>query len=125
MVFTCFLLLIWSCNENTTKKKGPCQIVDFAIPTDHRVKLKESGKRDKYQDLARELKELGNMKVIAIPIVIAALSIVIKGLVQGLKDNGNERTNEDHPNYSIVEISQNTKSPGDLLSLRLQRKTIS
>ena len=32
----------------------------------------------------------------------------------------------DHSNYSIVEISQNIKkSPGDLLSLRLQWKTIS
>ena len=28
---------------------------------------------------------------------------------------GNKRTSEDHPNYSIVEIGQNTtKSPGDL-----------
>ena len=39
------------------KKKRTCQIVNFAIPTDHRVKLKESEKRDKYLDLARELKK--------------------------------------------------------------------
>ena len=39
---------------------------------------------------------------------------------------GNKRTSGDHQNYSIVEIGQNTeKSPGDLLSLRLQLKTIS
>ena len=37
---------------------------------------------------------------------------------------GNKRMSRDHPNYSIVEISQNTeKCPGDLLSLKLQRKT--
>ena len=39
------------------KKKRTCQIVDFAIPADHKVKLKESEKIDKYLDLARELKK--------------------------------------------------------------------
>ena len=28
--------------------------MDFAIPADHKVKLKESEKNDKYLDLARE-----------------------------------------------------------------------
>ena len=38
---------------------------------------------------------------------------------------GNKRASGDHPNYCIIEIGQNTeKSPGDLLSLRLQWKTI-
>ena len=38
-------------------------IMDFAIPADHRVKLKKkSKKRNKYLDLARELKKkLWNM----------------------------------------------------------------
>ena len=31
--------------------------MDFAVPADHRVKLKESKKKDKYLDLARELKK--------------------------------------------------------------------
>ena len=31
--------------------------MDFAVPADHRVKLKESEKRDMYLDLARELKK--------------------------------------------------------------------
>ena len=43
-------------------------------------------KRDKYLDLARELKKLLNMKVTIIPIVIGALGTVTKGLVQGLED---------------------------------------
>ena len=34
-----------------------CQIVDFAVPADHRVKFKESEKKDKYFDLAWELKK--------------------------------------------------------------------
>ena len=31
--------------------------MDFAVPADHRVKLKESEKKDKYLDLTRELKK--------------------------------------------------------------------
>ena len=36
-----------------------CKIVDFNIPADYRIKLKESEKKDKYFDLARELKNYG------------------------------------------------------------------
>ena len=32
-------------------------IVDFAVPANHRIKLKECEKKDKYLDLARELKK--------------------------------------------------------------------
>ena len=39
------------------KKKKIYKIVDFAVPADHRIKLKECEKRDKYLDLARELKK--------------------------------------------------------------------
>ena len=38
------------------KKKRTCIIVDFAVPADHRIKLKESEKKDKYPDIAREFK---------------------------------------------------------------------
>ena len=40
-------------------QKRTCKTVDFAVPPDHRVKLKESEKEDKYLDLARELKNYG------------------------------------------------------------------
>ena len=53
--------------------------MDFIIPADHRVKLKEREKRDKYQDLTRELKKLWNMKVTVIQIVIGAFGTVTKG----------------------------------------------
>ena len=39
------------------KKKRICKIVDFAVPADHRIKLKECEKKDKYLDLAKELKK--------------------------------------------------------------------
>ena len=45
-------------NETRKKKKRTCRKVDFAVSADHKVKLKESEKRDKYLDLARELKKL-------------------------------------------------------------------
>ena len=66
------------------KKKRICKIVDFAVPADHRIKLKECEKKDKYVDLARELKKLWNMKVTILPIVIGAFGTVIKGLLKGL-----------------------------------------
>ena len=68
------------------KEKGTSRIVDFALPADHKVKLKESEKRGKYQDLAKELKEnLWNMKVTVILIVIGALGAVTNGLIKGLE----------------------------------------
>ena len=68
------------------KKKGICKIVDFAVPADHKINLKESEKKDKYLDLARELKKLWNMKVTIVPIVIGALGTITKGLLKGLED---------------------------------------
>ena len=47
--------------------------MNFAVQADHKVKLKENEKRDKYLDLARELENLRNKKVTLIPIVIGAL----------------------------------------------------
>ena len=68
------------------QKKRTCKIVDFAVPADHRVKLEKNEKKDKYHDLARELKKLRNMKVKIIPIVIGAFGAVTKGLLKGLND---------------------------------------
>ena len=49
-------LVIFNKKEKKRKEKA-YQIMDFAVPADHRVELKESKKRDKYLDLARELKK--------------------------------------------------------------------
>ena len=68
------------------KKKRICKIVDFAIPTDHRIKLKECEKKDKYLELVRELKKLRNIKVMIVPIVIGAFGTITKGLTKGLED---------------------------------------
>ena len=68
------------------KKKRTCKIVDFAVPADHRIKLKECEKKDKDLDLARELKKLWNMQVTNVPIVIGAFGTVTKGLQKRLED---------------------------------------
>ena len=68
------------------KKMRICKIVDFAVPADQRINLKESEKKDKYHGLAREIKNLWNMKVTIVPIVIGALGTVTKGLLKGLED---------------------------------------
>ncbi len=67
-------------------KKRTCKIVDFAVPADHRIKLKECEKKYKYLDLAMELKTLWNMQVTIIPFVIGAFGTVTKGLLKGLED---------------------------------------
>ena len=61
-------------------------MVDFAVPADYRIKLKECEKKNKYLDLARELKKLWNLKVTIIPIVIGALGTVTERLIKELGD---------------------------------------
>ena len=81
--------------NNQKKKKIICKTVDFAVPADHRIKLKECEKKDKYLDLARKLTKLWNMKVTIVPLVIGALGTVTKGLLKDLKafeGSGGEET---------------------------------
>ena len=49
-------------------------------------KNKRKQKRDKYVDLARELRKLWYMKVMVIPVVISALGTIPTGLVKGQED---------------------------------------
>ena len=111
------------CNKST--KKRTCQILDFAVLADHRVKLKKNEKTDKYLDLARDLKKLWNMKVTRIKIVINALSAVTEGLIKGSGGLGNKRMSGDHTNYCIIELGQNTeKSLGDLRKLAVTKSLV-
>ena len=105
---------------NNQQKKRIYKIIDFAVPADHKLKLKECGLRDKYLDLTRELKKLWNMKVKIIPLVIGAIGKVAKGLIHGLEDTIETST-----------LLRTTRIPrrvleiwGDLLSLKFQWKTI-
>ena len=97
--------------------------MDFAVPVDHRVKWKESEKKDKYVDLARELKKLWNMKVTFIPIVIGA--IATDGIVKGLGDLEIKGRVNTIQTTALLRSARILETWSDLLSLKLQRKTIS
>ena len=107
------------------QKKRICKIVDFAVSADHRLNLKECEKKDKYLDLARELKKPWNMKVTILLIVIGALSTITKGLFKRPGGLGILRTGRDYPKDSIAENSQNPEtSPGDLRRLAVTQTPV-
>ena len=105
-----------------------CKIVDFAVSADHRINLKESKKKDKYLDLARDIKKLWNMKVTIVPIVIGALDTVTKGLLKSLGDleiGGRVETIQTTALLRTARILRRVlETWGDLLSPKLQWKTI-
>ena len=96
----------------------------FAVPSDYRIKLKESEKKDEYLDLARELKKPGNMTVTIIPIVIGVFVSFTKGLLKGLEDlkiRGRVETIEVTTLLRTDRILRKVlETWGDLLSLKLQ-----
>ena len=106
------------------KKERICKIVEFAVPADHRINLKESKKKDKYLDLARELKKLWNMKVTIVPFVIGVLGTVTKGLIKGLEDLGVGGRVETIQTTALLRTARILRrvleTLGDLLSLKLQ-----
>ena len=107
-----------------------CRIVDFTVPTNHREKINENEKRDKYLDLAREIKKkLWNKKVTVIPIIIGALGTIPKTLVKGLEELKIGGWAETIKTTALLESARIPRRVletwKDLLSLRLQWKSIS
>ena len=113
--------------NNNYKKKRNCKIVDFAVSEDLRLKLKEWEKKDRYPDLARELKKLWNMLMTIIPIVIGAFGTVTKVLLKGLGElEVGGRVGKTTASFRTARIQRRVlETWGDLLSLKLQWKTIS
>ena len=111
------------------RNKRTWKIVDFAVPADHRIKLKECKTKDKYLDLARELKKLWNMKVTIVPIVIGTFGIITKGLLKGLEDlevGGWVETIQLTALLRTARILRRVlETWGDFMSLKLQWKTVS
>ena len=66
-------------------QKNISYTVDIAIPGDREMKVKESKKLNKHQDLVRELKKLYDMKVTVIPIIGESLGTVSKNLEKKLE----------------------------------------
>ena len=67
------------------KEKGTYRIEDFAVLADNRVKLKERENKNKYLDLARELKKLWHIKVTLLPVLQSGT--VTKRLVKGQEES--------------------------------------
>ena len=59
--------------------------------------------RDKYLNLAGELKERRNMKMTVISILICAIGTILKSL-EKTAGNGYQKKNRDHLDYNIFEI---------------------
>ena len=111
------------------KKRRICKIIDFAVPADHRIKLKECKKKNNYLDLARELKKLWDIKVTIVPIVIGAFGTLTKGLLKGLEDLEVGRRVDTIQMTVLLRTTRILRSVPetweDLLSLKLQWETIS
>ena len=132
-----FIASVWCCmnmymrmqHYNNQQKKNICKIVDFAVPANHRIKVKECEKRNMFLDLARELKKLWNMKVTIISIVISAFGTVTKGLLKGLEDLEVGDRVETIQTTALLKTARILRRVletwGDLLSLNLQWNTIS
>ena len=124
-----FNIVTVSSSKLRNKRKRICKIVDFAVPADHIINLKESEKKDTYLDLARELKKLWNMKVTIVPIKIGVLGTVTKGLLKGLEDlevSGRVETIQTTALLRTARILRRVlETRGELLSFKPQWKTIS
>ena len=107
------------------KKKTISKIVNFTVTADHKVKLKENEKTDKFWGIE---KKLWKMKVTIIPIVIGAFGTVTEGLLKGLEDL------EIRGRVDIIQTTTLLRTArivrrvletwGDLVSLKLQWKII-
>ena len=93
----------------------------FAVPADHRVKLKEnkSKKKSKYLNLAWELEKKTVEHENDVYTNCKWCSWYSHQMIDKETGGfGNNRTSEDHPNFCITEIDQNTvKGSGDFRKL--------
>ena len=106
-------------SNNQQQKK---RIVDFAVPADHCVKLKESEKKDKYFDLAREREKTVERENDDYTNDNWCSWYSYQRVDTGTEELGNKRMSGHHLNYSIIEIGQNIeKSLGDLRKLSVTR----
>ena len=104
------------------KKKRTSKIVDFAVPTDHRIKLKECETKYKYLYLAKKIE---NTKEHAGDNYTNCNWCIWNSNLRNTKGTGELgtwRTSGEHPNYSSIENDQNSeKSPGDVRRLAVSQ----
>ena len=81
-----FMIFEFLKRTKKNKNKKTCQILDFTVLADHRVKIKESKKRDKYLDHAWELKKNFGTKVAVILTLVSAQKICKRCWRFGIKN---------------------------------------
>ena len=74
-------------NNNKKKKRRIFRIVDFTVPVNHRVKIKEIEKINKYLDFVGGLKTWWNKRVTVISVEVGSLGTVPKGLERRLEES--------------------------------------
>ena len=100
-------------------------MLDLVVSADHWVKLKESEKKDKYLDLARELEKTMEHESDGDTNCNWYARYIHQRTDKGTGRLGNKRTSRDHPNDSIIKIGQHTKkSPGDLRRLAVTQTSM-
>ena len=110
---------------NKRERESTCRIVDFAVPADHRVKLKDSEKKDKYLDLAWELKKTMEHESDVYTNCNWRSCYSHQRINKGTGGLGNQRKREGQPNHCIIEINQNIeKSSGDLRKLAVNQTSV-
>ena len=101
--------------HNNSQQKEQKKIIDFAVPADHRIKPKESEKKNKYLNLARHLKKTMELESDDYNNRYWCFWYSHQTLIKGTEGLGNKRTRRDQQNYYSIENGHNTeKSPGDL-----------
>ena len=100
------------------KKRELAELLDFSVPADQRVKLKESEKKDKYLAFAREFLNLGYERhdYTNCNCCYWYSHQRVNTRSGGL---GNNRIIGDHPNCYIIE-----KSPGELSWLAVPQSPV-
>ena len=95
------------------------------VPADYRAKLKVNEKRDKYRDLARELKKTMEHESDGDNNYNWCARYSYQKISKETRGLGKKRTRGDRPHNSIVEIGQNTeKSPGNLRRLAVTQTPV-
>ena len=99
--------------------------MDFVVPADHWVKLKESVKKAKYLDLVRELKKIMEHESGGDTNCNQCSRYSHQMIGKWTGGLWNKRPRGDNPNDSYFKIGQNTeKSPGDLRRLAVTQAPV-
>ena len=108
-----------------SKKERTCGIVDFVVPADNRVKLKEIEKKGKNLDLPKKLKNTVELESEDYTNFKWCSWYSHQRIGTRTGGFGKIRTGVDCPSYSIVEIVKNTeKSTGDLRALAVTQTPV-